>query len=137
MAEPLRGLAAAVDTARIQSLLITRSPQILSDPDTQHLLVEVLRGVASEVSLIVGPAPVGAVLDLATWAVTLGVAASLEEALFPEQQGGDSGRAEQLQRRYLGVLADLRRSVAAAGGTSEAGVSTFAGLVPLGGGSWS
>jgi hypothetical protein len=131
-APPLTGLAAEVHVRRMQALLIGRPPDCLTDPDARPLVDETVRGIATEVAAITGSDPAGEVRDLALWAIVLGSAASLEAALFPEGTGiGDTGRAEVLQRRYLGVLADLRRA-------TTAGITggNFSGLVHVGRGGW-
>lgn len=128
----LSGLAAEVRIERMQALLIGRPPDCLTNVDTRPLVDETVRGVASEVAAITGREPVGEVRDLAVWAIVLGSAASLEAALFPEGVGlGDTGRAEVLQRRYLGVLADLRRA-------TTAGITggSFSGVVHVARGGW-
>jgi hypothetical protein len=109
----LTGLAADVDPQRVHALLINRAPGLLEEGAPDHALFqETVRGVTSEVTPVVGPDPApGQVRDLAVWCITLGVAAHLESALFPEQQFGDDSRAAQLHRRYLGVLSQLRKDV--------------------------
>jgi hypothetical protein len=110
--DPLTGIAASVDRQRVLAQLLNRAPELLEDDPPNHaLFIENVRGVASEVIPVIGTddPPAGPVRDMAVWCITLGVAAHLEAALFPEQQLGEDGRAEYLRRRYLGVLADLRR----------------------------
>lgn len=107
---PSTPLAEEITPERVQALLIGRTPGMLEDPEHYGLFTEIVAGITTEVSNIVGPSPAGWVRDSALWAITLGAAALIEESLFPEQQLGDATRAQQLQVRYLGVLADLRRN---------------------------
>lgn len=103
-------LTNAVDPRRVRALLVNREPALLDEDDPNHdLFTQTVEGVASELVLIVGEDPTpGPILDLATWCLTLGVAASLETALYPEQQLGEDARASELRIRYLAVLSDLR-----------------------------
>jgi hypothetical protein len=133
---PLTGIAADIRLERLQALMINRPPDCLTDETAGPLVAETLRGIAAEVTAVTGPTPTGDVRELAVWAVVLGAAASLEAALFPEQLLGDGARAEVLQRRYLGVLADLRRVVATTGTGGSAGGGAFSGVVHLGRGGW-
>lgn len=103
-------LAEAVTPERVQALLTGRTPGLLEAPERYGLFMSIVAGITTEVTNIVGPTPTGWVRDSALWAITLGSASLIEESLFPEQQNGDATRAQQLQTRYLGVLADLRRN---------------------------
>lgn len=117
----LTGLAALVDVTQVHALLLARNPALLDPGSSDHdLLLQTIAGVTTEVTPLVGddPSP-GQIRDLAVWCVTLGVAAHLEAALFPEQQLGDNARASQLNARYLGVLSDLRSR--STGGTKPRG----------------
>lgn len=102
-----------VDSRRVRALLVNRDPALLNAEDPDHdLFTQTVAGVATEIVPIIGadPAP-GPLRDLATWCLTLGVAASLETGLYPEQQLGEDARASELRIRYLGVLNDLRSRV--------------------------
>lgn len=115
--DPLTGFAADVDPRRVRALLVNRDPALLEALDPDHdLFFETVDGVAAEIVPMVGedPSP-GPVRDLAVWCLTLGVAASLETGLYPEQQIGEDARARELRVRYLGVLNELRSR---AGGTT-------------------
>ncbi|MCB9377092.1 MAG: hypothetical protein H6515_14650 [Microthrixaceae bacterium] len=104
--DALTGLAALVSARMIQGHLINRPAHVL-DPDGEDfpLVLDHVRGIAAEVTAIAGIPPEGSARrDLAVTAISVGVARNLEEALFPEQQLGDSTRAEQLERRYLALL---------------------------------
>lgn len=107
----LTGLAAEVSRDQVQGLLLARAEGI-TDVQTQEstLFEESARGIATEVVPLVGSEVVaGPRRDLAVWAITLGTAAQIEAALFPEQQGpGDQGRAAYLERRYRDALNQLR-----------------------------
>ena len=106
---PLSGIAAKVEKAQVHALLLARAPGILDDTgDAAQLFEQTVRGIATEVIPLVGSDPrSGARLDLGVWCITLGVAAQIEAALFPEQQG-PGGRSEYLDRRYQAALAQLR-----------------------------
>ena len=101
-------LAADVTPAAIAALLVGRAPDLLNDPDTKDAVQHLITGITVEVTRIVGDPPPDALRPLAAWAITLGVAASLESSLHPEQQLGDEGRSADLRVKYLAVLADLR-----------------------------
>lgn len=109
----LSALGAAVEVEMVASLMTARPPELLLDADqdgnaVSPLFVASVRGVCTEVQPYLGAAISGPRWDLATWAVTLGVAAQLEASLFPEQQGlGDSSRASILERRYQAALTQL------------------------------
>ncbi len=121
----LEGLAAEVKVDVVDSLLLGRAPSFLDPNDSRHdSYLQVVKGVATEVTAVVGSDPQPPVRDLAVWAITLGAAAYIEASLAPEQQlGGEDGAADVLQRRFLGVLAQLRGlpGVAAAGALPTAG----------------
>jgi len=107
----LDGIAAAVSKDQVSALLLARAPQLLdSETEESTLFEETVRGIATEVIPLAGANPdPGPRHDLAVWCITLGTAAQLEAALFPEQQGpGDLGRAAFLERRYLRALAQLQ-----------------------------
>jgi hypothetical protein len=102
--------AAHLDPRQVQALLVNRQVDLLNPASPEHdLYSQTVTGVATEIVPIVGadPAP-GPVRDLAVWCLALGVAASLETALFPEQQLGEDARARELRVRYLAVRAELR-----------------------------
>lgn len=107
----LTGLAAEVSRDQVQGLLLARAEGI-TDVQTEQstLFEESARGIATEVTPLVGSdVTPGPRRDLAVWAITLGTAAQIEAALFPEQQGpGDQGRAAYLERRYRDALNQLR-----------------------------
>lgn len=130
---PLGGLAAEVTRDGILALLIGRPPDCLDDPKRQALFERIARGVAAEVAAVTGREPAGELRDLAVWATELGTAAKIEAALFPEGAGiGDTGRAEVLQRQFLGVKADLKQ--ASTGGIAG---GAFSGVVHVARGGWS
>ena len=115
--DPLSGIAGDVDPRRVRALLVNRTPALLDPENDDHdLFAETVAGVATEVVPLVGADPAaGELRDLAVWCITLGVAASLESGLYPEQQLGEDARASELRIRYLGVLSDLRSRSSAAG----------------------
>lgn len=114
----LEGLAAEVDIDQVQALLLARAPSILQRDSEEYALYEgTVNGITTEVVSITGPNPTGEYRSLAAWTITLGVAAQLESALFPEQQLGDGSRSANLQRRYEALLARLAGSKAADGET--------------------
>lgn len=108
--DPLSGFAAEVDPRRVRALLVNRDPALLDPAHGDHdLFTETVAGVATEIVPIVGDDPAaGPVRDLAIWCLTLGVAASLETGLYPEQQLGEDARARELRIRYLALLNELR-----------------------------
>lgn len=116
------GFAAEVTPKAVRALLINRDVALLNPEDPDHeLFAETVAGVATEIVPIVGTDPTtGPVRDLAVWALTLGVAASLENALWPEQQLGEDARARELRIRYLSALAELRGRAGSAAGPSGA-----------------
>ncbi|MEJ7846433.1 MAG: hypothetical protein WKF93_12390 [Acidimicrobiales bacterium] len=123
-------LAAEVRQEDVQVLLVNRKSRVLgSESGQQALFEQSVKGVASEVIAVVGAAPpVGALRDLAVRCITLGVAAELEAALFPEQQT-ENGRAVILERRYLRLLGQLdAASSGAEGALPDAGHA--AGVFP-------
>lgn len=111
MAAPLTGFAADVEVEQVRALLLNRRPDLLDeDADTRghDLFVSAVRGTASEVAAVVGANPAdGPRRDAAIWCTTLGVASLIESSLFPEQQGGDGGRADDLRRRFEAALKKL------------------------------
>lgn len=113
----LTGFAAEVTPRSVRALLGNREPALLTDTDPNHdLFLETVAGVATEIVPLVGADPAaGPVRDLAVWCLTLGVAASLETALYPEQQLGEDARASELRIRYLSTLTELRARGATAG----------------------
>lgn len=114
----LTGLAAEVDPDQVHALLLARSPALLDPESDEHVLYEAtVRQIVAEVIAITGPDPQDdEYRDLALATIALGVAAQLEFALFPEQQGlGDTGRGAALQARYEALLARLASSKLAAG----------------------
>lgn len=112
----LEGLAADVDIDQVHALLLARTPSILEPDSPDYALYEgSVRGVTTEVVAITGANPSGTYRELAVWAITVGVAAQLESALFPEQQLGDSSRAATLQARYDTLLGRLASSKDAGG----------------------
>lgn len=113
----LAGFAAEVKPRSVRALLGNRDPAILKTDDPNHdLFTETVAGVATEIVPLVGvDPPAGPVRDLAIWCLTLGVAASIETSLYPEQQLGEDARASELRIRYLATLAELRERGAVAG----------------------
>lgn len=112
----LDGLAAEVEIEQVHALLLARTPAILDEESEDHALYESsVKGTTAEVVAVAGENPDGAYRDLAVWAITVGVAAQLESALFPEQQLGDGSRAATLQKRYEGLLARLGAATQAVG----------------------
>jgi hypothetical protein len=113
----LEGLAAEVLIDQVHALLLARAPLILETGSEDAALFEgTVTGITTEVAAITGSDPaVGDYRNLAVWAITLGTAAQLEAALFPEQQVGDQARAVILQRRYEALLARLGASSQADG----------------------
>lgn len=134
-------LVALATPERVRSLLIARPPELLTaaDESSLSLYLATATGIASEVRAIIGALPEPVVLDLAGWATTLGTASSIEDALYPEQGGlGETNRAQRLQTRYLGVLADLRRAAGlplpgTGGGTTVPPGGYFSGVVTVAG----
>lgn len=116
----LNGLAGDVTVAMVNGLLLARAPEILDAGDGQHtaLFEAAVRGATTEVVPLVGTNPVaGPRRDLAVRCIAYGVAAEIEAALFPEQQGpGDIGRARYLNGRYI----DLRKQLEAMPATTTA-----------------
>lgn len=111
MADGLEGIAGDVLIGQVRALLLNRSPDLLDEaasPTEHALYVESVRGIATEVTALVGASVSGGKRDTAVWAVTLGAAYLIEAALFPEQQLGEFARAEILRRRYEAVLAMLQ-----------------------------
>lgn len=128
----LTGLAAEISARMLQGHLVNRAPEVV-DPGSEYfpLLVDHLKGIAAEVTAIVGTAPTGQRRDLALSAIGIGVARNLEEAVFPEQQLGDNTRAEQLERRYLSLLKLLRETTGDPGeGSGAAAASAPLGTFP-------
>lgn len=106
----LSALAGEVKVAAVRSLLLARDPNVLNPDEAETFIgfLEVLNGIATEVESIVGTNPATNVRKLAVWAITVGVASSIESSLFPEQQiGGQDASASQLQIRYLSLLKRL------------------------------
>lgn len=124
--DPTEGWVADVTPERVHALLLQRAPRLLDAGSTQQqLFLQHVAGVASEVlPLVAADSTNDSLRHMASWAVVLGVAANVEEALFPEQQLGDDSRAASLRARYLGVLASLRAMpgiLPTAGGALPAG----------------
>jgi len=106
-----QSLAQQIDIDGVRALLVGRPSDVLTAPDRQELYYRTVTGVASEVVAVVGLVPPEQVREMAVWCVCLGVAASLESSLYPEQQLGDESRARELRTRFLGVLASLRTAM--------------------------
>lgn len=113
----LEGLAADVDVQQVHALLLARTAPLPEEGSEERPLYEAtVRQVTAEVVAVTGGEPQDAYRGLALAAIALGVAAQLEFALFPEQQGlGTDGRGAALQRRYEALLVRLGTSAAAAG----------------------
>lgn len=112
MADGLVGLAGDVLVDQVRALLLNRRPDLLDEdasPTEHALYIQSVRGIATEVTAVVGDSIAGGKRDTAVWCITLGVAHLIEAALFPEQQLGEFARAEVLRRRYESVLALLGR----------------------------
>lgn len=107
--DQLRPLAQEVRLASVKGLLFARQSDILDSDNVEQFpyFYELLNGVAVEVETVAGADPDEKVRALAVHAVTLGVAAQIELAAYPEQQLGDDNRARQLQQRYEAALARL------------------------------
>lgn len=120
----------SIDIEDVRHLLVSRSTSFIRDDDPKYL--GILKGVATEVISIVGAnPPAGTVRDLAEWAITLGVAAFVDESIAPEQVLDDdqgSTGSSILQRKYLAVLAQLRGLPA----SGEEGALPANVLLPLG-----
>ncbi|MSZ75520.1 MAG: hypothetical protein F2667_00265 [Actinobacteria bacterium] len=120
----LVGLATKVEVEQVLALLSARSPKLLdSEGSTFAMYEQLLAGVAAEVTAVVGTEPGTEVAQLATWCITLGVAATVEASLFPEQQVGDMGRANILQRRFEAVMKQLQ-AAGASGPKPEGSLGT-------------
>ena len=112
--DTIRPLAQEVRLAAVKSLLYARQSNLLDQDNVEQfpLFLELLNGVAIEVETLVGTDPADPIRMLAVQAVTLGTAAQIEFAAYPEQQLGDFARANQLQGRYEALLARLKQAVA-------------------------
>lgn len=126
----LVGLAALVTPNMVRAHLVGRDVRILRTIDQSHeQFLDFVRGVSLEVEAVVGrDLDDGEKRRMAVWAITFGVAAHLESALFPEQQLGDDGRADWLMQRYLGLLSALRNLSDT--GTDTGGVPSPTGYYP-------
>lgn len=102
MPADLSALAQEVDPDSVNALLLARAPDVLDEDDERHgLYLEALEGASAEVEAVAGPDPQPlARRRIALRAIAFGVAADLEESLFPEQNVGDGARAAYLRRRY-------------------------------------
>lgn len=106
-------LAGRVSVEAVRGLMTARPSALLTREGNAGYYAVELHGMATEVAAITGDPVPDAIADLAVRCVTLGVAFSLEQAAYPEQQLGDAGsRSEQLRARFLAVRADLLRLVA-------------------------
>lgn len=129
-------LGSTLDRNTVLVHLQARLPDLLRRQDFDALYAAEVEGVATEVAAIAGD-PVTDDLDspLRRRALALGVAASIEGSLFPEQQLGEGTRSSDLQRRFVAVLAILRdrypNGPGSGTGTGAAGSRYWSGLVPL------
>ena len=129
-------LAGTLDRQAVLVHLQARTPEILRRQDWHALYEAEADGVATEIVAIAGD-PLLDDLDspLRRRALALGVAASIESSLFPEQQLGDTGRSSELRQRFLAVLALLRdrypNGPGSGTGTGAPGARYAAGVIPL------
>jgi hypothetical protein len=108
--DAMRPLALEVRLASVKALLFARQSDILNQDNAEQFpfFLELLNGVAIEVESVTGTDPQDATIrSLAVQAITLGVAAQIELAAYPEQQLGDSARAGALQARFDKIMARL------------------------------
>lgn len=129
-------LAASLNRDAVLVHLQARVPDVLRREDFGALYDAEIEGVASEVIAIAGDPDVDDVdSPLRRRALSLGVASSIESSLFPEQQLGDTTRADALQRRFVAVLALLRERYPngpdSGSGTGSSGSRYWSGVVPL------
>lgn len=113
--DEMRPLALEVRLASVKALLFARQSDILDQDNVEQfpLFLVLLNGIAIEVETVVGTDPQDAAIrSLAVQAITYSVAAQIEFAAYPEQQLGDSARANQLLARYEAIMARLRAVVA-------------------------
>lgn len=113
--DDIRPLAQEVRLASVKALLYARQSDILDQDNVEQFpfFLELLNGVAIEVESVTGSDPQNAaVRALAVQAITYGTSAQIEFAAYPEQQLGDSARANQLQIRFEALMAQLRGVVA-------------------------
>lgn len=133
---PATRLAASLSRDAVFVHLQARLPEIGRRQDFEALYAAELDGVASEVVAIAGDPPQDD-LDspIRQRALALGVAASIESSLFPEQIVGETSRAEALQRRFVAVLALLRdrypNGPGSGSGTGSAGARYAFAIVAL------
>jgi hypothetical protein len=108
-------LAASVDVKVVSGLMAARAPGLVDeDSDKYPLFQTTVGGVAREVAPLAGSVPQEGAepserWELALWAVALGVAASIEGSLYPEQNElASTSQAQILTARYQAVLEQLR-----------------------------
>ncbi|RYZ31624.1 MAG: hypothetical protein EOP01_02985 [Propionibacteriaceae bacterium] len=125
-------LAAALKRDAVLAHLLARTPELLQREDFEAVYAAEVEGIAAEVIDIAGdPELADAASPLRLRALSLGVASSIESSLFPEQQLGDSGRADQLRARFVAVLAQLRGRYPDGPASNPAPTRYYSGYVPL------
>lgn len=125
-------LADVVGTGDVQALVgEPRARVLFGDAAGQARVGALIIGRSAEVEVITGVPVPDLLLPLARRAVTLGVVADLELAVAQEQTIDDVGPAEQWQRRYVAVLAELRGASSAVPGVPAGQPVHFAGSLPL------